>query len=402
MMLWIVLTVMTAAAAVLVAAPFLRRLDSVRAKPDGELAVFRDQLQEVEREAGEGLIERNQADAARNEIMRRALAADSAARLPSRQPVSASSNLAVIGIAGVVVLGSVSLYALNGRPELPSSTPNSRSAETGLLAEMTARGQQSLDGHDRGGTSTGLATVDEMIERLALRLKLQPDDAEGWRMLGWSYFGTERYPEAQEAYAKAVALRPDLAALQSLYGEAIVRAASGAVTQQARVVVARTLELDPKDPRARYFTGLAKEQDGDKRAALEDWIALLKDASPGEDWAGDLEQRVAEIAKEIGTDITGRLARPKGPTIADIRNAVGLPAEQQSNMIRGMVDGLASRLESSPHDEEGWLKLIRSYSVLGETEAAKRALNQALRSFAEASPERSRIAAAARELGLAP
>lgn len=399
MMLWIILTVMTASAAVVVAAPFLRRLDGDHTKPAGEFAVFRDQLLEVEREASEDLIDRSQADAARTEIMRRALLADSAPRSTPQRSTNAPNTLAVVGIAGVVVLGSVGLYALNGRPELPSSASGGRSVSP---AELVARGQQPLEAHNRGGASSGLATVEEMIERLALRLKLQPDDPEGWRMLGWSYFGTERYSEAVEAYAKAVALQPDLAQLQSLYGEALVRSAGGAVTLQARAVFARVLELDANDARGRFFAGLAKEQNGDKRAALEDWIALIKDTTTDEDWVPDLEQRVADLGLEIGVDVAGRLARKKGPTIADVRSAVGLPPEQQSAMIRGMVDGLASRLDLSPRDEDGWIKLIHSYSVLGETEAAKKALQRALQTFADTSPERSRILDAVRKSGIEP
>ena len=137
-------------------------------------------------------------------------------------------------------------------------------------------------------------------------------------------------------------------------------------------------------------------------AALEAWIAILKDASSGEDWVSDLEQRVVELAQEIGIDISGRLALRKGPTNADIRNAAALPADQQSAMIRGMVDGLASRLEASPRDEEGWIKLIRSYSVLGESEAANKALQRALQAFDAAAPERTRIEATASELGISP
>lgn len=403
MMLWIILTIMAASAAVWVAAPFLRHRDVDSAKPAGELAVFRDQLQEVDREVGDGLIDRDQADAARTEIMRLALAADKAARATVRQPAGASSHIAVVGIAAIVVLGSVGLYALNGRPELPSAAVGGgKSGSTGLLADLAARGQQPLDVQDRASAPAGLASVDEMIDRLALRLKAQPNDPEGWRMLGWSYFTTERYLEAAQAYANAVALQPDHAALRSSYGEAIVRSSGGAVTQQARSVFGKALALDPRDPRARFFSGLAKEQDGEKRAALEDWIAVLKDAAPGEDWVADLEQRVADLAREIGADISGRLAQRKGPTSADIRNAAGLPADQQSAMIRGMVDGLARRLETSPRDEDGWIKLIRSYTVLGEAEAAKRALQTALQAFDDTQPEHSRILFAARELGIAP
>jgi cytochrome c-type biogenesis protein CcmH len=69
-------------------------------------------------------------------------------------------------------------------------------------------------------------------------------------------------------------------------------------------------------------------------------------------------------------------------------------------MIQGMVEGLAARLERSPRDVEGWIKLIRSRTVLGELEAARQALSRALEVFDGAPQEQARIAAAGRDAGL--
>jgi cytochrome c-type biogenesis protein CcmH len=77
-----------------------------------------------------------------------------------------------------------------------------------------------------------------------------------------------------------------------------------------------------------------------------------------------------------------------------------MPPADRLVMIRGMVDGLAKRLEQSPRDADGWIKLIRSRMVLGETELAKQALESGLEAFDEGSPERDQIAAAALKLGL--
>lgn len=71
-------------------------------------------------------------------------------------------------------------------------------------------------------------------------------------------------------------------------------------------------------------------------------------------------------------------------------------------MIRGMVDGLANRLEQQPRDSEGWIKLIRSRVVLGDAELANKSLKRALSVFSEDGPERTQIVDAARQLGLGP
>ncbi len=462
MTLWIILTIMTSAAAVLVAAPFLRRFDEPGQASAGDIQVYRDQLKEVDREEAAGSIDTDQAERARVEIKRRLLVADRAQGPMLARLSIGERNLAVISVAGIVVLGAVGLYAFTGRPELPSApavTPTfaklaSRSSQSDAveqLAKATAAQDMSAPRTDappvepQSAPRPTLPSVDEMIDRLAGRLKQNPKDPEGWRMLGWSYFATERFPESAAAYAKAVELKPNVAALRSAEGEALVRAADGALTPEARGLFASALALDAKDPRARFFDGLMKEQAGDKQSALDTWVALLNDADPKEPWIPDLTQRTNELAGELGVDLSTRLHRPqiaakggvldalrqqegtpretpsppessspqsprapiasaaageKGPTAEDVRRAAGMAPGDRMAMIRGMVDSLAARLDQSPRDVDGWIKLIRSRKVLGETDAAKQALDRALAVFSDSPQEKAQIAAVAHELGV--
>jgi cytochrome c-type biogenesis protein CcmH len=432
MTLWIILTIMTSGAAVIVSGPFLRRLDQHRAAAAaGDVEVYRDQLLEVEKDASAGLIDGDDAETARVEIKRRLLAADRA-----EQPVLArlsisEKNFAVIAVAGIVVLGSVGLYALNGSPELPSAPTYSQSARTSAPSVVdqlaAATGLQPSADQLPAQSRVPLGTVDEMLDRLVARLKQNPADPEGWRMLGWSYFSTERFAEAAAAYAKVIELVPDNAGFRSARGEALVRAADGLVTDDAKAAFTKALQLDPKDARARFFIGLTKEQSGARTQALDDWIAILNDADTSEPWYADLVQRADELATDIGVDLSARLRRPqvagaggtqgpltqsqtpqtggtnlRGPTTDDIRNAEAMAPSDRNAMIRGMVDRLASRLDQSPRDVEGWVKLIRSRKMLGEADAATAALHRALDIFKDAPLEQGRIAAAARELGVSP
>jgi cytochrome c-type biogenesis protein CcmH len=247
-------------------------------------------------------------------------------------------------------------------------------------------------------------------------------------MLGWSYFNTERFAQSATAYAQAIALSPDNSELMSSRGEALVRAADGRVTEEAKAVFAQVLRLDPKDPRGRFFAGLAKAQAGNKAAALDDWVAILNDTDANEPWVSDLMQRVTELSQETGIDLSSRLQRPNpartggllamlkqqetgpepttiepksgSPTAADIRKADAMTSSDRAAMIKGMVDRLASRLDQSPRDVEGWIKLMRSRKILGETQGAEETLRLALDVFKDAPPEQEQISAAARELGL--
>jgi cytochrome c-type biogenesis protein CcmH len=433
MTLWLVLTIMTSVAAVLVSAPFIRRFGRPYEPSAGNVEVYRDQLKELEDEVRRGLIDDAQAETARIEIKRRALAAERTEG-PVKPNLSSDERIfAAIGVAGVVVLGSVGLYAVTGNPDLPSvrglgvaqRAPAAFSQDLSIPESFAASAAPDSESLRQLQPQAGLPPVDEMIRRLAARLLQNPKDAEGWRTLGWSYFSMGRFSDASEAYAKAIELSPNIAEIRSARVEALVRSADGVVTSDAKSAIEDTLKLDPKDARARFFEGLAKEQGGDRASALAEWIELQKDVNSDEPWVSDLKKRISELEGGIGTSLPGvpkpattgsellerlrasggpQMSRPleKGPTPEDVRAAEAMLPAERSAMIRGMVDGLANRLEQSPRDADGWIKLIRSRVVLGETELAKQALARGLQVFTDDKQQRDRIVTAAEQLGLSP
>jgi cytochrome c-type biogenesis protein CcmH len=433
MTLWLILTIMTSVAAVLVSAPFIRRFDRPYAELTRNVEVYRDQLRELEDEARLGLIDDAQAETARIEITRRALAADRMQR-PVRPNLSSDErNFAAIGVAGIVVLGSVGLYAVTGNPDLPSmrGTGSTQRASAAFMQDLSipesfaASTTPASESQGQLRPQAGLPPVDEMIRRLAGRLLQNSKDAEGWRTLGWSYFSMGLFSEASDAYAKAIELSPNIAEIRSARVEALVRSADGIVTPDAKSAIEDILKLDPKDARARFFKGLAEEQGGDRASALADWIELKNDVNSDEPWVSDLKKRISELEGDLGTsrpavpkpatagaELLERLrasgapqmsqSLEKGPSQEDVRAAEAMLPADRSAMIRGMVDGLANRLEQSPRDADGWIKLIRSRVVLGETELAKQALARGLEVFNEDKQQRDRIVIAAQQLGLSP
>lgn len=416
MTLWLTLTGLTALAAVAIAWPFLRRYVMPAGDLAREVALARRQMAELDREVEAGALSEDEAAAARAEIERRLLALAKTPAAAPKDEAPAQRNLTMAILLGWVVVGGIALYAVVGRPELGSAPfGGGMTLAGGALPGGAA--MPAVEGATRAATDTMATTsVDDAIAGLAQRLAQNPDDADGWRMLGWSYFNTERYREAADAYAKAVALRGDDPELLSLYGETLVRAADGRVTDKAREVFDRVLSLDPTDARARFFKGMALEQDGDPKAAIEAWIALLESAPEGADWAPGVEERVRELAAANGIDVSGRLperagplsggnllppaAPAPGPTAEDVAAAGQMTAEDRQAMIRGMVDRLAARLADDPNDADGWVRLIRSRLVLGEPDRAAEALRDARAAFAADPATRSRIEAAAAEMGV--
>jgi cytochrome c-type biogenesis protein CcmH len=411
--LWIILLVVAAFAAGLVSATLWRRVDwqsprATKAHADGGLSGAPNDADQVKiagvpaAGGGMGVI---------------------VAKLFARE-----GRAAAITLAGLAVVCLAGLYASIELPELtqaPASTRTEGELAIERLAALT--GQQPnlpITPLTPGlAPEGGLASVDDMIERLVERLKKSPNDPDGWRMLGWSYFNIERFAESAAAYLKAIALRPTDAAFRSLRGEALVKSADGVVTPEAARAFDEALELDSAEPRARFFKGLAKEQAGEKTAALDDLIALLNDADPAEPWYAEVKQSAARLGQEIGADVSGRLrSRPlaasgdllralagppetraavrKGPNADEVRAAEALAPVDRNAMVRGMVERLAARLEQSPRDIEGWIQLMRSRVVLGETDRARQAMENALVIFSDASQERDQITAAARELGV--
>jgi cytochrome c-type biogenesis protein CcmH len=254
--------------------------------------------------------------------------------------------------------------------------------------------------------------VNSMIASLEERLKKDPDNAEGWRMLGWSYFETRDLARAAAAYRRAAQIEPNNAENWSSLGEAL-QTASTTVAPEAATAFERAIRLDPKDPRARYFLGVQKDLSGQHEAAISDWIALLRDTPPGAPWEADLRRTIQQVASKERIDVAGRLpaasappaasvatAAIPGPTPEQLAAASSIPPSQQDEMVQGMVNRLAGRLKANPKDADGWIRLMRARMVLGETGAASEALRSGRAAFQGDSATQARLSQAAAELGV--
>jgi cytochrome c-type biogenesis protein CcmH len=278
--IWFAVLLLTLAALITVLPPLLKGAKAIAAS-DSDLAVYRDQLREVDVDEARGLISAAEADAARIEIKRRILAlAPSAA--PARETPRGAKMLALV-VAVAVTGGSVGLYLMLGRPGLPAQPYD------------PLREQQTAD-------DDMLRQIDSMVQRLADRLKQQPNDGEGWRMLGWSYIQLGRIDEGVEALKRAVALDAENGALRSLLGEALFRQAGGKVTPEALAVFEEAVKRDAKDPRARFYIGVGQMQAGKDREALATWVAIIRDGPPDAEWLPAIRAAAREVAVKLKLD----------------------------------------------------------------------------------------------------
>ena len=396
MTLWIILTAMCSAAAVLVAIPLIRRYEASDRSAAADAGVYADQLKELERDKAQGLISTSEADLAKVEIERRLLAATK--QLKASRPISpAWRTVALAAVSAVVVLGATNLYVLLGRPDLGQRALTS--AEAPAPQQQTALPAMPQDtATTQPAAAPASGNVDDMITQLAGRLKADPSNADGWRMLGWSYFNTRRFDESANAYAKAVELDPANMSYKSAYAEALVQAAGGIVTPKASGLFADVLAKTPKDERSRFYMALAREQAGDFPAALDQWIALFADAPKDAGWLVDVRQRISDLGQKTGRDVASILEGTPAPQTADGNS--GLSQADQQAMVDGMVAKLSAKLEANPRDRDGWAMMIRSLKVRGDLPGARKALSDALAAFADDPSTRIQIAGLAQSLGV--
>ena len=357
-LLWIILGVMTLTAALILAWPLF---DSRRFKNDSSfaLAVYRDQLGEINHDAARGILDETQARAAQIEVERRILALADA---PKFQPAKAPPPLLIVAMAVVLPLAAFGLYLHLGSPGLPGSP-----------------GHSAQDLPDAVAASPELNALQTQVENA-------PTDAAAWRRFGEGLMVARRPSDAANAFARALGLGDKDPKLQSRYGSALVLAAQGRVDDKAKAAFDAALKTDPTDPIARFFLGLAKEQAGDAAGALTDWLALERDLPPNLPWHGDLAQNIDRIARELGKDPATLPGRAPGsadaapppaaggaPSQSDLDAAAKLSEGERQAFIESMVGQLAERLKTEPNDLDGWLRLAKAYGVLGKGDEARAA-----------------------------
>ncbi len=367
MILWLIFAAMTAAAMLAVLLPLRRRAP---ARSGSDVAVYRDQLEEVDRDRAAGLVGAAEAEAARVEISRRLLAA---AAPPGRAdaPVEAKWGRRAAALAGVVMLplGSAALYLALGSPGVPSEPLASRSV-----------------------AAPAPTSIEAMVAQVEAHLAGNPEDGRGWEVLAPVYLRTGRFEDAVKARRHALRLLGATAVREADLGQALVAAADGVVTADARAAFERAAALDPGDVMARYFFGLSAEQEGRRAEAAAIWRKLLADAPPSARWTATVQAALAQIGEAVAPVPPPQAAAPAGPPKP--------LAEPPGEMILAMVARLAERLKADGSDLDGWVRLVRSYLVLGDQAKAQAALEDGRRALASDPDKLRRLDEAASELGV--
>ncbi len=325
MMIWLIFAGMTAAVVAVLLVPFLRKSSgSLNSDAEFDRAIYRDQLQELERDQARGLIGVAEAEAARNEISRRLL------QVAKSKTFATGSRYSLLA-ALIVPLIALPIYAKFGSPGSPDVPLQERMK--GAIANQD---------------------FEALVATVGAYLAKNPNDIEGWKVLAPAYKREQRWNDAADAYANVLQLAPPTAETIADYGEMLVFANEGMVTNEAERVFAEALKLDEKNPRAKFYYDMAVKQEG------------------------------------------------RAPILSDEQIAAGqaMSTQDQTAMISGMMDGLEQKLGSNSRDLEGWKRLIRARSISNEIDKAKISLGLAMSIFKDEPASLGALRDLAKELGI--
>ncbi len=445
MLIWIIVALITLAALAFLIGPLVRANADVPGR-EHDIAVYRDQLKELESDLERGLITAEEAESARAEISRRLLAAaeagegkgtaragaGSAPQKELKEEALKKENVKDDGLKDAPAAPAGSIFGpLRRTPALPIALLAVPAIAISLYLAYGAPGMRDQPLGPRLAQSKSLKgrPISELVARVEARLQNYPEDGRGWEVLAPVYMRLERYEDAARAYANALRILGDSPDRLSGFGEARTLADNGVISEIARKAFERAIAMNPKDLRARFWLAVALEQDGKLAAARAAYRELLRLGRPDAPWRGIVNERLAAIdtsrgflgpaadgapggapaagappmslkppaAGGAGTTVA---SSAPGPSQEDIAAAREMSAEDRAAMINAMVERLANRLEENGDDLGGWLRLVRSYTVLGRRDDALAALEKARRQFRQDEAALSKIEALAEKLGL--
>ncbi|MBZ9860661.1 c-type cytochrome biogenesis protein CcmI [Mesorhizobium sp. CA12] len=374
MLFWVIAAILTLGASLAVLLPLTGGMKVASSAGDHDLEVYRDQLSELDRDMARGLIQAGEADEARAEIGRRILRLGAAVQPDAAilKPARSAKWVASIAVLAVPLL-SWGLYGMLGSPDLPSQP----------LAERLAKNPAD-------------ASVDELVARAEAHLAANPSDGKGWDVLAPIYLRLQRFPDAVTAYRNAIRLDGDSAVRQSGLGEAIASAAGGIVSADAQKAFEAALKLDPANAKANFYLAVGLAQEGKKADAVAAWQKMLGQLAPDSPWRSAVRQALADAGGPAVADA----APANGPDAQQVEAAQQMSPQDRQAMIETMVAGLDDKLKQNPRDEEGWMRLIRSYVVLGKADQARDALGRAVAAFGADSEQAKKFTAFAASLGV--
>ncbi len=376
MIFWTLCALLTFVAVFAVLLPFMRSqanaAGSVLPSDANDLEVYKDQLREIDDDETRGLISKQDAEAARVEVSRRILKLGSMhAESPSTK---SSKGLRLVAVASALAIPVAAWtgYSFSGSPQMPDQPFGARLEQV-----------------------SGQSSIQVLIAKTEQHLAANPQDGKGWEVIAPVYLRVGQFDKAAEAFQKSGQILGPSVRSEIGLGEALAGLNGGVIGPDALAAFKRASDLAPNDPQPKIYLATELAQKGKFQEAKSAFEEILATAPQDAPWRGIVEESVAQLDETIKAP-----AGQPGPSQADVENAAGMSDADRTAMIEGMVANLDAKLKDNPADKEGWLRLIRSYTMLKKPDDAKAALARARTGLAGNEAALSEVKALAAEMGL--
>ena len=349
-----------------------------------DLALYKDQLREVDSDLARGVLSETESESARLEISRRILAADKRAQMETlANPAPSIINKLLAAFVILTVLtGSLGIYANLGEPNLPDRPLVAR-----LAAAQEARAQRLSQEDAEVQVPDEKINIPEdylkLVKKLREAIKKRPNDEQGLRLLALHEFRIGKYRAARKAHTRIMKVVGDKVTAKDYidFAEVMIFATNGYVSPEAEITLSQALKLKPNDGRTRYYSGLAMAQNGRADVAYRLWEGLLKEGPQDAAWIPLIKSQIDDVARLAGINMSNQPL--PGPTTDQINAASEMTKEDRKKMIRGMGASLGERLATNGGTMNEWARLIRALGALGETARASEIWNEAKDVFSD-------------------
>lgn len=286
---WLICVAMLIVALLFVLPPALRaeasKAKDENARREANVAVYRDQLAELQADLRNGIVSEEQYAQDRDDIERRLLedtTTDKSGKKQTPIPASTRKHAYLVGVG--LALVAVILYLKVGSPE---GITNAATSGAGPATAAAPSGERTQ------------AQIEANVAALAKRLQSNPSDAQGWTMLARSYSSMEKYSEATGAYAKATELTPNDADLWAEYAFATAMANGRKLEGKPMELIQRGLKVDPDNAKVLQLAGSAAFEVKDYQKAVDYWQRVLKQVPPGSEVAETIQSRINEAKSQL-------------------------------------------------------------------------------------------------------
>lgn len=313
---WIFAAGLTGLAVLFAIVPLLSKRESAPEVSQDQLnlEVFRQQFQELDADLEAEKLDQTQYKAARRDLERELLYDIDGNRNTADGPKSGSrATITAVLLALALPAFAFGLYLTIGN--------------SGIIPqlELAASGQATLPaGHPGMEGGQGMASLDKLVQRLAARLEANPEDPEGWLMLGRSYFAVNQPDKALEALERAQGLAPENPDIILAYAEAVAANSDGKLAGRPAELIAKAMEIDAGNTTGRWLDGLVVYQAGNFAGAVQRWESLLAELEPDAKDASELREFIADARQRAGMPAAEPIAGPE----AQATTADPVPAEE--------------------------------------------------------------------------